>query len=330
MYYVPPEDIDDVSFDLREGYNTFIKKDDSVKDKLDDMLKWVLLNKTQFLIQNQTKQQQGCECLHTDFVCWRGLLTKLLCTPYESRDGWQIAVTRYNDTFYLCEFETNERVQQKQRETVKQQEMSYWGFKFEQYLTAKKPGDTPSTGRPVNNKSAFCAVVRARLNQHSLVFGGEVDCCQTCKGETKYVELKTSRDMYHVNQERNFKRFKLIKWWAQSFLIGVPKIVCGFRDDDGVVHRLEEFKTQDIPRYCQDIDNCWNPSVCFNFCDQFLQHIKDTVTTDDPKVSYVFTWHPRHEVTHKTYGPDSEYAFLPSWYYNPQAASTETVTSSPV
>jgi len=48
-------------------------------------------------------------------------------------------------------------------------------------------------------------------------------------------------------------RFKLIKWWAQSFLIGVPKIVCGFRDDDGIVHRLEEFKTQDIPRYCQVI-----------------------------------------------------------------------------
>lgn len=61
MYYVPPQDIDDVSFDLREGYHTFIKKDDSVKDKLDDMLKWVLLNKTQFLVKNQTKQPLGRE-----------------------------------------------------------------------------------------------------------------------------------------------------------------------------------------------------------------------------------------------------------------------------
>ena len=43
-------------------------------------------------------------------------------------------------------------------------------------------------------------------------------------------------------------RFKLLKWWAQSFLVGVPKIVCGFRDDDGNVTSLEHFKTIEIPR----------------------------------------------------------------------------------
>ena len=43
-------------------------------------------------------------------------------------------------------------------------------------------------------------------------------------------------------------RFKLIKWWAQSFLIGIPEIVCGFRDDNSIVHRLESFKTLDIPK----------------------------------------------------------------------------------
>jgi RAT1-interacting protein len=42
-------------------------------------------------------------------------------------------------------------------------------------------------------------------------------------------------------------RFKLIKWWAQSILIGIPKIVCGFRDDGGVVKRLEEFDTESLP-----------------------------------------------------------------------------------
>ena len=42
-------------------------------------------------------------------------------------------------------------------------------------------------------------------------------------------------------------RFKLIKFWAQSFLVGIPKIVCGFRDDDGIVHRLETYSTKEIP-----------------------------------------------------------------------------------
>lgn len=42
-----------------------------------------------------------------------------------------------------------------------------------------------------------------------------------------------------------------MKWWAQSFLVGVPKIVCGFRDDDGMVKSLQTFKTADIPRETQ-------------------------------------------------------------------------------
>jgi len=39
----------------------------------------------------------------------------------------------------------------------------------------------------------------------------------------------------------------LIKWWAQSYLVAIPEIVCGFRDNDGVVHRLESFDTNKLP-----------------------------------------------------------------------------------
>lgn len=42
-------------------------------------------------------------------------------------------------------------------------------------------------------------------------------------------------------------RFKLIKWWAQSFLIGIPRIVCGFRDDNGVVQTLQNYPVHEIP-----------------------------------------------------------------------------------
>ena len=48
-------------------------------------------------------------------------------------------------------------------------------------------------------------------------------------------------------------RNKLLKWWAQSFLVGVPKIICGFRDDEGIVNNLQPFRTIDIPRECQVI-----------------------------------------------------------------------------
>lgn len=74
--------------------------------------------------------------LHTDFVCWRGLLTKLLCTPFENRDGWRIAVTLFKGTLYMCEFDTESRKRQKQEMSERQKEMTYWGWKFEQYVTA--------------------------------------------------------------------------------------------------------------------------------------------------------------------------------------------------
>lgn len=73
-----------------------------------------------------------------DFVCWRGLLTKILCTPYENREDWKIAAARYKGCIYLCEYDTQQKIENKRHEGVLQKEMSYWGFKFEQYVTTSK------------------------------------------------------------------------------------------------------------------------------------------------------------------------------------------------
>jgi len=34
-------------------------------------------------------------------------------------------------------------------------------------------------------------------------------------------------------------------------LVGIPNIVCGYRDDNGIVHRLETFNTLGIPNMVQ-------------------------------------------------------------------------------
>ena len=46
-----------------------------------------------------------------------------------------------------------------------------------------------------------------------------------------YVELKTTRIMETASQVARFERDKLLKWWAQSFAVGVRRIIVGFRDD---------------------------------------------------------------------------------------------------
>ncbi|KAJ7382154.1 decapping endonuclease targeting mRNA [Desmophyllum pertusum] len=56
-----------------------------------------------------------------------------------------------------------------------------------------------------------------------------------------YVELK-------VTTEENFQNVKtLVPWWCQSIVSGTPLIVCGIRDKDGHVKKIEQVRTDDIP-----------------------------------------------------------------------------------
>ena len=57
-----------------------------------------------------------------------------------------------------------------------------------------------------------------------------------------WVELKTSAEIRNDRDMLKYER-KLLKIWAQSFLLGVPKIVVGFRDPQGILRRLEELET---------------------------------------------------------------------------------------
>lgn len=75
-------------------------------------------------------------CHRADFICWRGTLTRIACSPYEFRDGWRIAVVRYKSVIFICEFPTNEKILQLKSMSDRDKLMTYWGFKFEQYMTS--------------------------------------------------------------------------------------------------------------------------------------------------------------------------------------------------
>ena len=77
--------------------------------------------------------------LGVDVVTWRGHLTKLLTTPYETREGWLLAATLFRGTLYLSEVETEASRRDTENRTERHEEMMYWGYKFEQYLCAGRP-----------------------------------------------------------------------------------------------------------------------------------------------------------------------------------------------
>jgi RAT1-interacting protein len=97
-----------------------------------------------------------------------------------------------------------------------------------------------------------------------------------CKPQKKdapinWVELKTSAEIYTDNDLRKYER-KLLKFWAQSFLLGVPKIVVGFRNKQGILGRLEDLETRDIPGNVKRRGNgTWDGNICINFTAGFLE-----------------------------------------------------------
>ena len=64
---------------------------------------------------------------------------------------------------------------------------------------------------------------------------------------------------------------KLLKFWIQSFLLGVPKIIVGVRSKDGFLQRLEELETKNIPGMVKrGGEGTWDGNLCINFTASFL------------------------------------------------------------
>ncbi|XP_022102390.1 decapping and exoribonuclease protein-like [Acanthaster planci] len=319
-HYHPLSKESDLNLDLRQGFETFVKRDDDVKERLDNVMKWIVHNKKHFLRPQRNvsvcydiKDDDLIESLGIDFIAWRGHFTKFLCTPYENRDGWEMAATLFRGTIYISEVETEEERQRRLGMNHWEQQCMYGGYKFEQYVTSdgKK---SPDTSQPVNNIEAFCSVVRSDLGPYKLLYSGEVDCLQSVskdKPPGNYLELKTSRKWYSQKNENNFYRYKLVKWWAQSFLVGIPQVICGFRDDEGVVREIKHFKTMQMPKLSM---GWWNGSVCFNFLVKFLDFIKSVTVIDDPSVVYLFERKPGNNVISYTVHQADGQQFIPEWY----------------
>ncbi|XP_071962628.1 decapping and exoribonuclease protein-like [Antedon mediterranea] len=309
-----------VHYDLQHGYSVYEKRDDDVKERLNNIMRWILGMKKHFVLEAKKKDDDDpkIRSLNTDFVAWRGHFTKIMCTPYEQREGWMMAVTLFRGTYYISEVETKENKERRKNMSDREKEMGYWGYKFEQYMTSVDGLQEPNTNVPVNNSEAYCSVVRTRLNKHSMIYTGEVDCCLNdpkLQPPSNYIELKTNRILYAPNNKRNFHRFKLLKWWAQSFLIGVPTIIGGFRDDEGIVLQVERFNTFEIPDIVrQSQEHAWNASVCMNFCDYFLNYVKFQVTQDDPRVVYLFERRPGSNQVTYTIEEGQPHQFVPEWY----------------
>jgi RAT1-interacting protein len=65
---------------------------------------------------------------------------------------------------------------------------------------------------------------------------------------------------------------KLQKFWIQSFLLGVPRIIVGFRTERGILDHIEEMETKNIPGLVKRHGKAtWDGNTCINFTAVFLE-----------------------------------------------------------
>lgn len=130
--------------------------------------------------------------------------------------------------------------------------------------SASENADTLETRfkEPVNTWREFGVVFKSKLGGHRLIFGAEVDGLDV--NGSSYVELKTSRVLKDQAQCASFYQNKLMSFWAQSFLAGIPKILVGFRSDSGMIKSIEYIDVNEIPRITRG-KVTWCPETMLNF-----------------------------------------------------------------
>lgn len=283
-YYYPPS----LPADLNKGFDTFRSLDDTGDDHLDGLL--------QALIHYEGEIRAK---LDVDFITWRGMMTKIMVAPFSNFDSWEMNATKFQDTVFIEENhkkKLDSRQEQHQQMPVRgaysQDLMSYWGYKFEtlalldnHWCYTDRRNIEAREDMQVSNYAQYCSIVRTGFGKSKVIIGGEVDAVQGVKPPEKgspinWVELKTTAELINEKEQSKFER-KLLKFWAQSFLLGVPKIVVGFRDQHGGLQRLEELDTQSIPdRISRTSRPLWDGQTCINFASALLDWLKQTISTD--------------------------------------------------
>ncbi|KAI9762318.1 MAG: hypothetical protein M4579_000466 [Chaenotheca gracillima] len=273
-YYYPPK----LGANLSDGFETFQKLNETADEHLDSLLATILA----------LEKETGVAC-EADVITWRGMMTKgLNATPF--------SFIEENHEYKLSSQEAQHNQPPPRRDGPSQDMMSYWGYKFETLSLIPQPWAATSRDyiesredEIVNNKAQYCSIVKTGIGKAKMILGGEVDAVWDCKPANPldpidWVELKTSEDPlldYGPNsRDRAAVKFerKLLKFWIQSFLLGVPRIIVGMRDRNGILQRVEELETEKIPGDVKRKGKAsWDGKVCISFTASFLEWLKQTI-----------------------------------------------------
>jgi RAT1-interacting protein len=213
-----------------------------------------------------------------------------MVVPFSWLDDWEMNATLFQGTIFIEENHAKKVASRQQQFSaggrpgaMSQDLMSFWGYKFETVSLMQRPWSETTReeiesreDEVVSNYAQYCSVVRTGFGSVKMILGGEVDAVMAFKPEDRskpidWVELKTTAIVTNDKEQVKYER-KLLKFWAQSFLLGVPRIIVGYRSQQGYLERLEELDVQTIPDKVKlKGKGLWDGQTCINFAASFLE-----------------------------------------------------------
>lgn len=195
-------------------------------------------------------------------ITFRGIIRKLISVAFERRnrrsfsDVLNFRVVIFNGQLFIKEIKTRDLREGNGRIDLN----TFTGYKFESILTLPKPlvlctrdelEKRPS--QPVDNGDEYVSVVGTSVGGCRIILGAEVDGIYDFKDDQEranniphYMELKCTKA---VRDERDVHTFqnKLFRTWIQCFLVGIPRIIYGFRNEKYELASIEEYATSEVP-----------------------------------------------------------------------------------
>uniref|UniRef100_A0A914C0E8 Decapping nuclease n=1 Tax=Acrobeloides nanus TaxID=290746 RepID=A0A914C0E8_9BILA len=132
-----------------------------------------------------------------------------------------------------------------------------------------------------------------------------MDCVDS---EGKDMEIKT--EFGNVNRNNPKLHRKYLKWYIQSYLVGIQNIVVGKKVDDTHVNKVAIYDLEDLRRQGQ---KHWNLDKCMTFLHDYLKTVKNELDTKPEGEILLTKYDPSYQtkVNFTWESANSAYAFLP-------------------
>ncbi|SMN18040.1 similar to Saccharomyces cerevisiae YGL246C RAI1 Nuclear protein with decapping endonuclease activity targeted toward mRNAs with unmethylated 7-methylguanosine cap structures [Maudiozyma saulgeensis] len=241
-YYLPNSDLER-NLDLSSGLKKFKNCESTFQDPntIHGLLKSI-----QHTEQHKGKKVKG------DIIANTTTITKLILSAFDNTNinPIDMIVVSFDGQLFIKER------QQTVSSTVDANK--YTNYKFKALSTISQP--LPLESREVlekrhrklcNNGDKYVSVTKTGVGKVKLILSTDIDCIFDFKEESKdnlkhYTQLVCNPTVNTISESHKFEN-GMFRIWLKCFLAGIPRIICGFKDDSYVLKTVEEFATNEIP-----------------------------------------------------------------------------------